>query len=170
MDPKILVWYTAGTVVLSALLSALRPDNTFLPFSVTTRSRVFLTFAIGVLMVAVQTYFKQPISDAAMAALGSMGTGFALAGAPRAAVGLILCFAIASTSACSVFTPKRVNGVVKITECVLAKRNLPPAQVAIECGIENPQEVVDIVTGEDRRLASARAVGESEGRTLGCKR
>lgn len=162
MDPKIAGWFAFGTVVITALLSALRPDNTFLPFSLSTRGRVALTFALGVAMVAAQTYFKQPISDAALAALGAMGTGFATAGAPRAVAGVALCFFLTTTSACSLFSPKRVEGVVKITECVLAKRALPPAQVAIECGLENPQEVVDIIAGEDRRMGEARA--------LGCKR
>jgi hypothetical protein len=170
MDPKIAGWYAFGTVVITALLSALRPDNTFLPFSLSTRGRVVLTFALGVVMVGAQTYFKQPISDAALAALGAMGTGFATAGAPRAVAGMVLCLFLMSTSACSLFTPKRINGIVKITECVLAHRSLPPEQVALTCGLENPQEVVDIIAGEDRRLASARAIGEAEGRTLGCKR
>lgn len=168
MDPKIAGWYAFGTVVITALLSALRPDNTFLPFSLSVRGRVILTFVLGAAMVGAQTYFNQPLSDAALAALGAMGTGFATSGAPRVTVAIFGLWFALNTTACAAFTPKRINAVVKITECVLEHRSQPPEQVAVVCGLENAQEVVDIITGEDRRMASARAIGESQGRMLGC--
>lgn len=170
MDPKIAGWYAFGTVVITALLSALRPDNTFLQFSLSTRGRVALTFALGVAMVGAQTYFQQPISDAALAALGAMGTGFATAGAPRAVAGVLVLWFTLNTTACAELTPKRVNAVERRVECVLEHRSLPPEQVAVLCALESPQDVVDIITGEDRRIGSARAIGESQGRMLGCKR
>lgn len=160
----------AGATLTATVLSALRSDNTILRSHTSTRTRVFVAIGLGIAYLVLLTLAKQPVDEAAISALAGTLSGIVASAAPREVAGLVLCFFLASTSACSAFTPKRINAVVKITECVLAHRSQSPDQVAIICGLENAQEVVDIITGEDRRMSAARAIGEQDGRALGCKR
>ena len=82
--------------------------------------------------------------------------------------GLFVLVLMVSISGCSVFTPKRIHGIEQITDCVLEHRDLPKSNIAMVCGVEDAQDVVDIITGEERRMAAARHAGQDEGRILGC--
>lgn len=88
--------------------------------------------------------------------------------AAKVVTGLVLVGVLGvGVSACSFFTPKRVESIAKITECVLSKRSLPPADIAVQCGLENTQAVIDIIAGAEKREETARSLGIAEGRQLG---
>lgn len=61
--------------------------------------------------------------------------------------------------ACSWLTPKHAQDVATIVECVLANETQPPAQIAITCGIQDVQEVIDILSAH--KLAEKHEQAES---------
>lgn len=169
MDLTKLAGYAAlGALINSAIIGALRQDNTIIAGAVPTRIRVAVSLALGLLQVVLMQLAGTPLSDAAVVSLLSTSTAIVSSAAPRATVALLGLWFALNTTACAELTPKRVNAVEHRVECVLEHRSLPPEQVALLCAIESPSDVVDIITGEDRRIGSARAIGESQGRMLGC--
>lgn len=169
MDQQSLAWCAFGAAVIAAILSALRPDNLVLPFSVPTRVRVVLTFVLGAVETVLQNVSAgKPWLEAVTVAFGSMAAGFALAGAPRkVAASIVVLWFVVQTAACSVFTPKRIHGAAELTKCAIENRMMAPADIAVKCGFEHVQDVVDVIAGEDQRMGTARSLGVAEGRQLG---
>jgi hypothetical protein len=84
MDPKVAVWFTFAAVVIGAVVSSLRPDNTSLPFTLSTGMRASVALALG----ATQTCLMAIVSGVPwLTALGtataSVITAFLAHGAPH---------------------------------------------------------------------------------------
>jgi hypothetical protein len=157
----------AGATLISTVLSALRADNTILKSQTSTRTRVIVAVVLGVSQLVLMTIAKQPVTEAVVSSIVSTATGIVASAAPRAVVAILGIWFAVNTTACAALTPKRVEAVERRVECVLEHRSMAPEQVAVLCALESPKDVVDIITGEDRRIGSARAIGEAEGRMLG---
>jgi len=157
----------AGATVISTILSAMRSDNTILRAATSTRTRVLVAVGLGVLQLVLMTIAKQPVTEAVVSAIASTVTAIVASAAPRAVAGLVLFFVITSTTACDAFTPKRVHGAAELVKCALENRMMQPADIAVKCGFEHVQDVVDVIAGEDQRMGTARSLGVAEGRQLG---
>lgn len=184
MKSEILAWFGTASVLIGLVVRLLKSD-TPLP-TVPARLRPWLALALGVVAgVAKSAADGMPLSQAIVAGLGSAVAAmtahdlvvesvmkgkepFSGGGGGPALALLFAGYLSLHLMACAAVTPKRVNAIERRIECVLEHRSLPPEQVAVLCALESPSDVVDIVTGEDRRIGSARAIGEAQGRILSC--
>jgi hypothetical protein len=84
MNPNIVAWFTFSAVVIGAVVSVLRPDNTALPFSVPPATRATIALVLGALQACLMALVSgTPWTTAVSTALVSVIVGFGAHGAPH---------------------------------------------------------------------------------------
>jgi hypothetical protein len=68
---------------------------------------------------------------------------------------------LATITGCSWLTPGHIQDVTDIVKCVLANETLPVAQIGEKCGVEDLQEILDILAAHRDAEAREKAAGQA---------
>lgn len=172
LSPALVAWCGFCAIIIGAVVSALRPDNTFLPFSLSTKTRAILALVLGAIAACLTNITHgTPWMQAIGAALVSVITGFAASGAPRAVAGVVLMLCLSTgVSGCKALFPNGAKSVIADADmlCIIANAAFPNATIQTVCRIEGDaadiERAIEAVASVERaHLASAHMAGVVEG-------
>lgn len=184
MPSNLLHWYAAGAILIGAIVSIFRPDNTACPISLPASTRSLIALIGGAAQTALMSIGQDgtPVMTAlitaalsvltALAAHGFRGSPTSSGSTPAGARGFVrvgpllqlsaIAFAVA-LAACSWWSS---GGNTKVTNAVVcietdALKGDTVLQIAEDCGEDVAQVLVSLVNSTDSRVRASSAGREA---------